>query len=81
MEEEEAMREAEALDAAESAGLDISGFSRKPNYLWNWLPKATRPILEEQPKWLLLTEVLQEIEDSLRAEELEGRFNMYQSRD
>ncbi|KAG0150955.1 hypothetical protein CROQUDRAFT_37582 [Cronartium quercuum f. sp. fusiforme G11] len=37
---------------------------------WTWLPKETRPVLEEQPKWVLLGEVLKEIEESLRAEEL-----------
>ncbi|KAH9811883.1 DNA repair protein rad16 [Melampsora americana] len=69
-EEEEAMREMEALDAAEKAGLDVSGFARKAQWNWNWLPKGTQPVLEEQPKWLLLSEVLKEIEVSLESEEL-----------
>ncbi|MBW0466646.1 hypothetical protein O181_006361 [Austropuccinia psidii MF-1] len=69
-EEEEAMREAEeaALMAAEVAGYDVSGFNRSANS-WSWLPKGTTPVLEDQPKWQLLQEVLKEIEESIWQDE------------
>lgn len=69
-EEEEAMREIEVLEAAEQAGMDVSGFARPAQWNWNWLPKGTQPVLEEQPKWLLLGEVLKEIEVSLESDKL-----------
>ncbi|EGG12539.1 DNA repair protein rad16 [Melampsora larici-populina 98AG31] len=43
---------------------------------WNWLPKGTQPVLEEQPKWLLLGEVLKEIEVSLESDELSKTENL-----
>lgn len=39
----------------------------------SWLPPGMEPILEEQPKWDLLTEVLQEIEEEILRGESERR--------
>ncbi|KAI7967391.1 hypothetical protein MJO29_000668 [Puccinia striiformis f. sp. tritici] len=65
-EEEEAMREIEelALNAAERAGHNVSGFTISSD-TWGWLPKGIQPVLENQPKWHLLEEVLKEIEVNL----------------
>lgn len=32
----------------------------------NWLPPGVQPVLEEQPKWHLLSDVLEEIENDLQ---------------
>ncbi|KAA1127194.1 hypothetical protein PGTUg99_030419 [Puccinia graminis f. sp. tritici] len=65
-EEEEAMREIEevALNAAERAGYDVSRFNVSSD-TWGWLPPDTEPVLENQPKWQLLKDVLKEIEENL----------------
>ncbi|POV99012.1 hypothetical protein PSHT_13729 [Puccinia striiformis] len=66
VEEEEAMREIEelTLNAAERAGHNVSGFTISSD-TWGWLPKGIQPVLENQPKWHLLEEVLKEIEVNL----------------
>lgn len=73
--EEQAMRELEeqttALNAAEIAGYDVSAFN-VPFNNWGWLPKDTEPILETQPKWHLLKDVLEEIENRLNQEQSEN---------
>ncbi|PLW45058.1 hypothetical protein PCANC_09542 [Puccinia coronata f. sp. avenae] len=66
-EEEEAMREIEEIpsNAVErGAGHDTSASSHSVD-TWDWLPKGIEPVLENQPKWKLIKDVLQEIEENL----------------
>lgn len=73
-EEEEEMRAIQDVEEAirrEQAGLPplvrkdkpMSRGSKDSNK--GWLPPGTQPVLEEQPKWSLLADVLAEIEDEL----------------
>lgn len=57
----------DALDEAENAGLDKGKGKeeRKPN----WMPKEMEPILEELPKWNLLSEIIQEAEGEIIRQE------------
>ena len=50
-----------ALNEAE--GLEPSVQREKPKK--KWIPEGMQPMLEEHPKWSLLAEVLQEIEDEI----------------
>jgi len=63
-EEEEAMREIEEItvNAAQGSGY---GLNLAADTSWDWLPKDIEPVLENQPKWQLLKDVLKEIEENL----------------
>ncbi|WAQ81081.1 hypothetical protein PtA15_1A419 [Puccinia triticina] len=65
-EEEEAMREIEEIPyhAAERAGKNVPD-SKFASETWGWLPQGIEPVLENQPKWQLLKDVLKEIEENL----------------
>ena len=52
-----------ALDEAE--GITVAGSSKDPPKKKSWLPKGMDPVLEELPKWALLADVLQEIEEEM----------------
>jgi len=63
-EEEEAMREIEEItvNAAQGSGY---GLNLAADTSWYCLPKDIEPVLENQPKWQLLKDVLKEIEENL----------------
>ena len=55
-----------------SNGIDRNGLpanfynSKQQNSSWAyWCPPGTQPVLEEQPKWFLLREILEEIEEKI----------------
>lgn len=60
-EEERILRE---MEEAENGGQASSSKAEKKK-LPRWLPKGAEPVLEEQPKWSLLQEVLDEIEQHI----------------
>ncbi|KAI5476750.1 DNA repair protein rad16 [Pseudohyphozyma bogoriensis] len=67
-EEEEAMRAIEESMMSEqrkAMGLEEESPKKKPRAREAWLPDDVEPVLEEQPKWLLLADVLEEIENDL----------------
>ncbi|KPV71576.1 uncharacterized protein RHOBADRAFT_19268 [Rhodotorula graminis WP1] len=49
-------------DLAEADWLEALAASPKKKARIRWMPPGVEPVLEEQPKWLVLTEVLDEIE-------------------
>jgi DNA excision repair protein ERCC-4 len=58
----------EALDEAENAGLDKSkGEAKERRPIW--MPEGMEPILEELPKWNLLSEIIQEAEEEIIRQE------------
>ena len=64
----------DALDEAENAGLDKGkgkgkGKERRPI----WMPEGMEPILEELPKWNLLSEIIQEVEEEMIRQESSRR--------
>ena len=58
------MREIEEItvNAAQGSGY---GLNLAADTSWDWLPKDIEPVLENQPKWQLLKDVLKEIEENL----------------
>ncbi|KAF6752030.1 hypothetical protein DFP72DRAFT_462496 [Ephemerocybe angulata] len=57
----------DALNEAEGIKVDTKGKGRA--YRPGWLPSTMDPVLEELPKWDLLTEVIQEIEEEIIRQE------------
>lgn len=53
-------------------GSDPSAKSRESWKRKKWLPAGILPTLEELPKWSLLAEVLEEVEDDIRLNESRG---------
>ena len=58
--EETAMRERGEMPPPPAPG--PSGEPEKKKKRIRWMPPGVEPVLEEQPKWLVLREVLDEIE-------------------
>jgi DNA excision repair protein ERCC-4 len=61
-----------ALDEVENAGLDRGkGKEKEKEYERRpiWLPEGMEPILEELPKWNLLSEVIHEVEEEIIRQE------------
>ena len=56
----------DAWDALyEAEGIVISDVRKSKPKSSDWLPEGMQPVLEELPKWTLIAEVLQEIEEEM----------------
>lgn len=72
----------QALDEIEDTRGNNAGRGKGKEYRPSWLPEGIEPILEELPKWNLLSEVLQEVEEeTIRQETLRqpitGKFYLF----
>jgi DNA excision repair protein ERCC-4 len=59
----------DALDEAENVGLNNGKGKGKEERRPIWMPEGLEPILEELPKWNLLSEVIQEAEEEIIRQE------------
>ena len=57
----------DALDEAENGGLDKGKGKEERRPIW--MPEGVEPILEELPKWNLLSEIIQEAEEEIIRQE------------
>ena len=58
----------DALDEAENAGI-VKGKGKGTERRPIWMPEGMEPILEELPKWNLLSEIIQEAEEEMIRQE------------